>query len=167
MTRRLRVDGGSCVLLPDATYAPHLTNLVHGAGRRVLVSMFIVDPYGASPAVLGLLDALEAAAWRGADVRVLIGGSRRTFDIASAAASGRAVLQERQVPCRWLTGTPVRGSHAKVVVVDDVAVVGSHNWSTSAFGEQTQDSVRIDSAAVAGAMAAAFEGQWRRAGEAL
>lgn len=165
MTGRLRVAGGSCVLLPDATYAPHVTHLVHGAGRRVLVSMFIVDPYGASPAVLGLFDALAAAAWRGPDVRVLIGGSRRTFDIAAAAASARAVLRERQVPCRWLTGTQVRGSHAKVVVVDDVAVIGSHNWSTGAFDEQTQDSVRIDSAAVAGAMAVAFERQWTRAGD--
>ncbi len=166
MTGPVRVvaDGAPCWLLADAAYAPEVARLVREARSRVLASVFIADPQGATDPFLDLLCALEEAMWLGVDVRVVIGGSRDTFDIAVASAAGRAVLGGRGVQCRWLTGLPLRGSHAKFVVADDTCVLGSHNWSAGAFSDQTQDSVAVRSAPLAGVLAAHFERQWAAAG---
>ncbi|KOX34388.1 hypothetical protein ADK67_03700 [Saccharothrix sp. NRRL B-16348] len=163
---RVVADGAPCWLLADADYAPEVVRLVRKARRRVFASIFIIDPQGAVNPFLDLLNALKDATWLGVDVRIIAGGSRSTFDIAVASAAGRAVLRDSGVQCRWLTGLPVRSSHAKFVVADDVFVLGSHNWSAGAFTDQIQDSIAVHSASIAGVLAARFERQWATAGGA-
>jgi phosphatidylserine/phosphatidylglycerophosphate/cardiolipin synthase-like enzyme len=129
--------------------------------------MFIVDLSPARDAevkIIGVLRELQAASWRGVDARLLIGGSRSNFEIAEASATARDVASSFGIPCRWLTARDVRGSHMKLVVVDDCVVIGSHNWSGGAFSRQTQDSVLLESRAMAGWLATVFEDQWQRAG---
>ena len=159
----IRVAGAPSWLLADTAYEPEVARLIRAARKRVLASVFIVDPKGAVDQFLDLLEALEESAWEGVDVRIIIGGSRSTFDIAVASAAGRSVLRERGLHARWLTSSPVRGSHAKLVVADDVCVLGSHNWSAGAFTGQIQDSVAVNSGALAGVLAARFEEQWKLA----
>jgi phosphatidylserine/phosphatidylglycerophosphate/cardiolipin synthase-like enzyme len=160
------VTGASCELLPDGAYSLALRQSLQSATRRCLCSMFIIDVEGqcSTHCVTDVIEDLEEAVWRGLDVRVLIGGSRSTFAIAQAAAIAVEHLTARGIPARWLTAERgVRGSHAKTVVADASVLLGSHNWSPGAFHRDTQDSVRIGSAALAEFLAIDFDTRWREA----
>jgi phosphatidylserine/phosphatidylglycerophosphate/cardiolipin synthase-like enzyme len=157
------VRGGACMLVSDEEYPQVLTDRLLGATKRCLASVFIVDTAGSSEWFPAIFSALEDAAWRGLDVRVLLGGSRINLAIAQRTAGSAEVLRERHIPMRWLTAQQRRGSHAKAVVVDDVVLVGSHNWSAGAFGGQHQDSVLVASADLASYLAGFFNEQWNRA----
>lgn len=161
------VLGGRATLVPDQTYEPALRALVEGTVRRCLCSVFIVDVSPLRDRTLrvdALLGALAAARWRGVDVRLLIGGSRGNLDIAETADAARARARELDLPCRWATSKPGRGTHVKLVVADDRVLTGSHNWSGGAFQEQVQDSVLVASPDLAAYLTAVFEAQWSAAG---
>ncbi|MCU0560643.1 MAG: phospholipase D-like domain-containing protein [Desulfobacterales bacterium] len=165
-TSSVGVSAARVTLLPDDAYAAAIKNAIQRAYRRVLCSVFIVDLNpGRDPDLMidSLLVELSAAKWRGADVRLLIGGSRTNFDIAQLGISARARAQSLGIACRALMAAPVRGSHVKLVVTDDVVHLGSHNWSPGSFTNQIQDSVAIASEAMAAIMAEYFELQWKRA----
>lgn len=162
------VRGARVGLVPDADYLPRLRALVASARRRCLCSLFIVDLSPARDASLlvdGVLTEVAAAAWRGADARLVVGGSRTNFELAVLADLARARAGELGLPCRWLTSRNVRGSHMKMVVADDTVLMGSHNWSAGAFTDQTQDSLAVQSADLASWAANLFEDQWARAGK--
>jgi phosphatidylserine/phosphatidylglycerophosphate/cardiolipin synthase-like enzyme len=153
-------------LLPDEMYVQALGSAIQRAYRRVLCSVFIVDLNpGRDPdlRIDALLVDLSAAKWRGADVRLIIGGSRTNFDIAQLAVSARARALSLGIACRALMAAPVRGSHVKLAITDDTVHLGSHNWSPGAFSNQVQDSVAIESEAMSAVMADFFEMQWKRA----
>ncbi|MET4638020.1 phospholipase D-like domain-containing protein [Mycetocola sp. 2940] len=156
--------GGTALLVADEEYPLRVREMLGGAGQRCLVSMFIVDAGSRSEAVNDIVLALEAALWRGLDVRIVLGGSRTNQRIAEATAGAAQVFHDRSIPVRWLAAQPRRGSHAKLVIADDSVLVGSHNWSAGAFSGQHQDSVRFDSPALASYFTAHFNAQWIRAG---
>src|SRR5204863_6330368 len=101
-------------LVPDAAYLDTVLSLAGQAAERLLCSVFIVDITPA-PRRLHYIDtilaALADAAWRGADTRLLIGGSRDNVLLAEAAESGRSRARSRGIECRWLTSHKARGSH--------------------------------------------------------
>lgn len=156
-------------LVSDAAYSDEVRAISARAVRRLLCSIFIVDlsPLRDDELVVdAMLEELAAAAWRGVDTRLLVGGSRSNIDLAQLAEFARARAWQRGIRCRWLTSSDVRGSHVKLVVADDLALTGSHNWSPGAWsGLQYQDSVLIDSPDFAAYAADAFDHQWARAGE--
>jgi phosphatidylserine/phosphatidylglycerophosphate/cardiolipin synthase-like enzyme len=152
-------------LVSDEAYLNTLRQLIDQTQRRCLCSIFIVDPAPKrDPELLvnAVLMDLRSALWRGVDVRLLIGGSRSNLDIAELATAVRKWAIENGLPCKWLTSTPVRGSHRKIVVADDWVLSGSHNWSPGAFGGQKQDSVLLDSAGLAERAEHLFMQQWLR-----
>lgn len=154
-------------LVIDTAYAATVRSLIDEAWSRVLVSMFIVDITPYSDRTLKIdtaLVALADATWRGADVRLIIGGARDNTLLVEAADAARLRARELGIQCRWLTSSPRRGSHAKFIIADDRVLTGSHNWSPGAFGDQTQDSALVESESFAEALAARFEAQWRSAG---
>jgi phosphatidylserine/phosphatidylglycerophosphate/cardiolipin synthase-like enzyme len=153
-------------LVPDEAYLPFLAEMVNGARRRCLATVFIVDASSGSDSALlvdGLLLAFAEAAWRGVDARLVIGGSRTNRKMIEMAETARKRAGSLALPCRWLTSAANRGSHAKLVIADDRVLVGSHNWSAGAFTGQTQDSVCVSSPALARVLGDQFEGQWRKA----
>lgn len=151
-------------LVPDEQYLPELRSLIAGARQTCLCSLFIVDltpkPWG-RVLVDTVLGDLAAAYWRGVDVRLLIGGSRDNIEIAETANTARARARELGIPVLWVTSRPRRGSHAKLVVVDDFVLTGSHNWSAGAFVNQTQDSVLVASKDLALYLTETFEQSWQ------
>lgn len=160
------VPNARVAAVPDEQYGPVCRNLVRGARYRCLCSVFIVDtwPWRDNDLVIdALLIDLASTAWRGADVRLLLGGSRSNLRLAEVAAAARARARELGISCRWLTSVAGRrGSHVKLVIADDDVLTGSHNWSSGAFDGQVQDSVHVRSAALAAYLAAMFEEQWTR-----
>lgn len=162
--KRAGLEAADCHLISDGEYIPWVEHLVHQARRRILVSMFIIDlvPRCGKSSILKLLSRLQRATWRGIDVRLLVGGSRKTFAIAEASQIAASVCASKGIVCKWLTGERnVRGSHAKMVIADNHVLVGSHNWSER-LGNETQDSVLIHSKAIASNLAREFEKQWTR-----
>ncbi|MFB9534566.1 phospholipase D-like domain-containing protein [Nonomuraea roseola] len=154
--------------MPDGDYSEVAAELIRSAYRRCLCSLFIVD---ISPVndhdlrVSTLLDHLARGTWYGADVRLLIGGSHSNIAIAEASYAALGVAKTLGIATRWLSAQPRRGSHIKLVVVDDRLLLGSHNWSGGALGgQQRQDSLLIMSADLAEYYSALFDEQWNRAG---
>lgn len=152
-------------LVSDQSYSSVIRQLLTAAELRALCTVFIVDIVSdpvSENAVMEIVQDLEMAAWRGADTRLLIGGSRTNLEIAKASQLARDVISQ-VLPCRWLTARRRHGSHAKAVVADDFVLLGSHNWSPGAMSGQIQDSVLVHSGTLAAVLANQFEEQWMRA----
>lgn len=160
---RVGVRNASTALVSDSDYPEIASQLVAGAQRHCVSSVFIVDPDPIEHdwyLVDRLLQLLAGAAWRGVDTRLLIGGSRRNPQIRDACVLARERAQSLDVPTRLLAATEQRSDHAKIMVADDHVLLGSHNWSPGAFGGQTQDSLLIDSAPLAASLISRFEQRW-------
>jgi hypothetical protein len=159
--------GGKARLVVDDEYFDVARTVIREARHTCLASLFIVDlksdpqHSGASP--FELLKDLRDAHWRGANVKLLIGGSRSNLLIAETAEVARYVVLGLGISARWLTSQDVRGSHAKLLIADERVLAGSHNWSMPAFTSQIQDSVLVESAGLAAYMGGYFMKQWQRA----
>ena len=153
-------------LVPDAAYLDELLALIRGAMRRVWCSVFLIDVTTAPDQpqyVMLVLRELAAARWRGCDVRLVIGGSRTSAALTVHAAAALRVARRLGIPARWSSEQDRRGSHVKCIIGDDRALIGSHNWSPGAFTIETQDSVMLDSPALAAPLAEVVVAQWLRA----
>jgi phosphatidylserine/phosphatidylglycerophosphate/cardiolipin synthase-like enzyme len=152
-------------LVSDRRYPRILRGMVQRARQRVWASVFIVDVDPATDPghkVLDVLHELAAARWRRADVRLIVSGSRDNLEIAQAAATAVAVARRLKLPTRWLGARERRGSHAKYVIADDEVMLGSHNWSATAFLGSVQDSAWLRSPSLAAYLSALFAAQWLR-----
>ncbi|MEZ4317402.1 MAG: phospholipase D-like domain-containing protein [Myxococcota bacterium] len=140
---------GPTRLVCDRDYLPAAILAVQAASERIRVAEFLV--YEGS-GVNDLLTALEAAAERGVEVRFL---ADEEGD-GTEAAFGR--LASAGIDTRF--DGPARTLHNKLVVADDVAVVGSHNLTSSALNTNHEGSVLVADAEVAGWYAAWFDAVW-------
>jgi len=154
-------------LLSGARYRDATIAAIRSSVLRCWCSLFIIDlttSFGMPLTVDPVIEELERAVRRRVDVRLVIGGSRTSLEIAELADAARAFCRSHEVPCRWLTSKDVRGSHAKIVIADALSIVGSHNWSPGAFGgEQVQDSLLIRSGVLSVQLSGLFMQQWNRA----
>ena len=163
----LGVDQAEVVWVHDGDYHAVASAMIAHASCRVLASVFIVDAdteRDTDLKVESLLYEMGCAAWRGTDARLLVGGSHQNLDIARASFTALATARLHGLDARWLTRRAQRGSHAKLLITDDSVLTGSHNWSGGAMTGQTQDSLRVQSPALAAWLAAWFERQWALAG---
>ena len=120
------------------------------ARARALVTVPYVHTRVA--AVCVLLDALAAARANGTDVRLLLGTQPDPLD---ARALRHSSFHVRVMdPARCTTG------HAKGVVADGVAVVGSANWSGAGLGGNREAALVLDDPRAADYYAAALERDW-------
>ena len=140
------VAGGSAV-------AALLSEQIAGARRRVLVTVPYVHTHVES--VGALLDALCNAAARGAAVRLLLGAPPDPRDAVGLPAPAlRHVAVRVMDPLRSTTG------HAKGLVADAAAVVGSANWSAAGLGGNRESALLLDDGRAADWFAAALELDW-------
>lgn len=155
-------------LISDDGYYNTVRQLFEHATRCSLASVFIVDLNAHDDPdikVLQILRALQDAAWRGVEAKLLVGGSRENLAIAEACHIAMDLALSIGIDCRLLTNEERRGSHVKLVTVDNYVLSGSHNWSLSAISGQIQDSLLVKSPAMAAYMRKVFFEQWARAGE--
>lgn len=131
-------------VLIDRRYMQRVPALIESAEGRVRVAMYVMMVKGKSgkrtSRELGI--KLAAKAREGKIVRVLLNvlpGNARVAAINRDAASW---LREWKVEVRCLA--PSRICHAKLIIVDEkLAIIGSHNWSSSALDGNFEVSVVI------------------------
>src|SRR5581483_1060591 len=125
--------------------AAMLAERIAAARRRVLA----IVPYAHArvSSVSALLDALDAARDRGADVRLLLGTPPDPHD--GAALRLRRFATRVMDPARCTTG------HAKGLVTDAAAMAGSANWSGAGLGGNREATMLLDDARAADWFAAA------------
>jgi phosphatidylserine/phosphatidylglycerophosphate/cardiolipin synthase-like enzyme len=141
--------GASATRIPDRSYADFVLASVEGSRRRIWVSQFIFDvrpPRDLAGEVLELVLALAERRRVGVDVRVLLTGGVSTPDIAVANLATGLLISGYGIPHRRMfrvDASARSGSHAKFVVWDDHALVGSQNWTDDAFRLNLEDSVAL------------------------
>jgi len=114
-----------------------------------------------------LLRAALRAADRGVDVRILLGSRWYNEEENKALAS---TLRERTGQSETLTVRLAAGNgwfgkiHAKGIVADDTAVVGSINWNENSVDNNREVALAIEDAEVADYYAAVFDGDWSGGG---
>lgn len=139
-------DSSEAVHLPDRDYFDFTLASIEAARRRVWVSMFIFDIRPSRDIRGNVLDLALALIERrtvGVDIRVLTTGSVGTPDIAVANLASGIYLENSGVPHRRVmsSGKGRKGSHAKFVVCDDIAIVGSQNWTDDGFSLNHEDAL--------------------------
>jgi PLD-like domain len=149
----------------DGEYFGAALELLRASKYRCHVSMFLVDYHleiDPVSRVDNLAIELAAAQWRGVDVKLLLGGSQTNQRLREAVLGSMARVASLGLSVRLASATG-ENSHVKLVVADDQALTGSHNWTRGMFGAETQDSVLFEHRTLAAALDAYFEGQWAAA----
>jgi len=152
--------------IQDGDYYQTVLGLIRNSVNHCLCSVFIIDHAlneDADVRVDRVLLELAGAAWRGVDTRLLIGGSRNNPKIRGATLLAKARADELGVETRLAAFSKHNSNHLKLVIGDNYILTGSHNWSRGMFGDQTQDSVLLESSALAAAMCAYFQQEWLKA----
>jgi len=138
--------------LADRTYFDFMLGSIQRATHQIWVSLFIYDirpSRDIGGKVLALTTALINKKLHGLDVRVLLAGYLKTADIAAANLASGLYLKEFGVPHRRSVRDNTQlGSHAKYVICDDMAIVGSQNWTDDGFRLNIEDAIVLKGDAV-------------------
>lgn len=136
------------VFLPTGAYFQRTREAIDAARESVWVVMYaIAGPEKAGSQTALLLESLLRARRRGAEVRVLLDYSLEpALQAWNEAASRR--LAAAGIPVRF--DHPRHVTHTKLVVIDRaVSILGSANWSWSAFNHNWESSILVRSSPVA------------------
>jgi phosphatidylserine/phosphatidylglycerophosphate/cardiolipin synthase-like enzyme len=145
------------VLTAPGNAADRIVARIDAADERVLA----VVPRVAGPDAR-IVRAMRQAAARGVDVHLLLSGAwydREANRNVSAALADEPIAVDLAEP-RGRFDTV----HAKGLVVDDAAIVGSLNWNPSAATSNREVLLAVESPAVADFYARAFAADWRGGG---
>jgi len=150
-------DSVTVLTAPDNADA-ELSRLINETDDRLL----IVQPSIGS-ADFPLLRAALRAADRGVDVRILLGSQwyNEEENDALAGRLGERTEGSENLEIRLAEGTGRFGKiHAKGIVADDTAVVGSLNWNDNSLRNNREVALAIEDEAVADYYAEVFDGDW-------
>ena len=142
-------DVGPTRAVNDRDYLPAALAAIGAATERVRVAEFLL--YRDWP-VSQLIDALEDAASRGVRVQVLAdetGEQTQTVLDGLGAWGVEGRLDSRDVTL-----------HAKLIVADDVVLLGSHNFTDAALDDNHEASILVADAQVAGWYGSWFDALW-------
>ena len=142
---------GTVALAPisDREYYPIIRAAAEQAQSRIWASVFICDirpSRDVSGRVLDLITTLSQRATLGVDVRFMRTGDASAADIAAANLATGLYLHQSGVPIRRTTQSDRGrlGSHAKMVVIDNVAFIGSQNWTPGGFDDHIEDAICVE-----------------------
>lgn len=109
-------------------YFPNALKLFQGARKRIYVIVYGMNVGPPGSKVRDLLAELARAKKRGVDVRVMLDASEGKFAEKNMEFNDEAVrfIESAGVPAKFDSTGIV--SHAKILLVDDIAVVGGTNW---------------------------------------
>lgn len=147
-----------------SAYYTRVANMIGAATHHVDVCMFhIALPERGHP-TRRLLDALIRARDNGAAVRVLVDRDRPEDPYLSSVINAAAIayLAEGGVAVR--SDLPEQLLHSKFVLIDDdLALIGSHNWTAGSYFRFDDLTLAIRSAPLVRAQRRRFGGLWSAA----
>ena len=151
------VESGAVKTVVNRQYFSEVMGLFSAATQRIRVVMYGINysPKYAGSKVNQLVEALAAARARGVDVAVVIDLSDYNALLNKVNAPAKRFLAEAGVavfddPAKTTT-------HAKLIVADDCAVIGSVNWGKDALENRNETCVAIRAPDVAAYFAAYFD----------
>jgi phosphatidylserine/phosphatidylglycerophosphate/cardiolipin synthase-like enzyme len=144
----------------DASYVPEAMALINGAEERVDLLLYgmNVDPDQPDSEVYKLLKAMKAAQDRGVQVRIVLDWSSYDRTMNRLNTSNAAELRKLGFNVRF--ETPQTISHAKLLVSEKEALIGSNNWGYGGFVKNHEIGVRTADQGVVQAALTYFEGIW-------
>ncbi|RYD89165.1 MAG: hypothetical protein EOP50_17935 [Sphingobacteriales bacterium] len=148
-------------LLEDENYYDRVLSLLHRSTSRIWVCMFHISSGNDDHPTTKLLEALGAAKKRGVDVKVIMDQDLKTDPYLSTIinSEARRCLTEQGVLVKFDTSDKLL--HSKVVLIDnEVTILGSHNWTHSAFHVSHEDSLAVNSPQLAMGLGRDFERLW-------
>lgn len=153
--------------LDDREYFDFTLASIESAKRRILVSQFLFDirpVMDVRGLVLELAMALVERRSHGVDVRVLLSGQVQTPVLGVANIASGILLESYGILHRRVfdAGDNRSGMHAKFVICDDVAMVGSQNWTNDGLNDNIEDAVILGGLPVE-LLGVEFERLWARA----
>ncbi len=153
-------QASSITAVVNRQYYPEVSRMLGGAKKRIWVIMYGARYYQGSETSLvnKLLDALVAARRRGVEVRVLMDLSDYNRKLNEINAETKARLEKDGIAVRYDREDVT--THAKLVLVDDAAVVGSVNWGYDALERRNEASLIISDPATVDYFAGYFLQLW-------
>ena len=153
-------------LLVGNSYFNRVLTQIEGAESSIAVMMYacvLPEDVRVSHPVRRLIDALAAADERGVEVRILLDQEVRrdgSDDLINQRAAdymkGRGLSIRRD--------EPDRRSHSKLIIIDNQRVIiGSANWTYSAFRRNREHSVLLHDLPIAAQCALDFDAAWQLA----
>ena len=122
-------------VIPDREYFDTVQKLIANAESSIDVEMFLV--YSNNLQVRELLDEIIEASERGVEVNILLEDKQEENKISLEYLMGRGVEATLDDPEIKL--------HAKMILVDGKKlVIGSSNWTRSAFSKNNESNVALD-----------------------
>lgn len=140
--------------ISGAKYFPAVKEALSNAKESIRVVMFVIE--GSADKVNSkpnqLVEALIEAKNRGVDVEVILDQNidfvqrRRVSEWESKIKSARAYKRLKEANIRVYYDDPTRYTHAKAVIIDNkIIILGSTNWTESAFDKNIETDVLINS----------------------
>ena len=142
-------DPGPTALVVGTSYEHEAVLAIDAATEHIRVAEFLVYT---GTRVDQILRALEIAAGRGVRVQVLMDEEGEDTERVLADLAADGVETQLDSPSRML--------HNKLIIADDVVIVGSHNFTDAAMRNPHEASVRVVDAEVAGWYAQWFDAVW-------
>jgi phosphatidylserine/phosphatidylglycerophosphate/cardiolipin synthase-like enzyme len=140
---------------------------IERATSRLDAVMFILGLGTATPGqgrVQDVLDAVIRARYRGVDCRVLVDDFADDPTQPTLNRVAAHYLAEADVGARLYVSDRHPSMHSKYLLVDDdVAMVGSGNWSGGGLTANLEATVRVISQPLVRNLRRRFEGDWSRA----
>lgn len=139
-------------------YFPAVKEALAKAEKSIKVVMFTIETplAGENSKVSQLIDAVIQAKNRGVDVEVILDqnvdfvGRRHPSDWEVEIKSTRAYKRLKDAGIKVYYDEPARYAHCKTVIIDKkIVILGSTNWTESAFDNSIETDVLVNSAELA------------------
>jgi phosphatidylserine/phosphatidylglycerophosphate/cardiolipin synthase-like enzyme len=134
------------LLVSPVNSQPRTLDLIDGATRTLDVeALYVLDT--------NVRNAMVAAAGRGVAVRVILSDPASTPD----NVAGAQFFQGQGIPVRVITQFDI---HAKLMVADDTALIGSENFSVTSLTKNREVSALVVEPAQSAVAKAQFDADW-------
>ncbi len=154
MTARAFCYQAEVTNISGVKYFPAIKEAISKAQKSINVVMFTIESsltrHDSKPNQL--IDALIEAKYRGVDVVVILDQNvdfvqkRYAGDWETKIKSTSAYKRLKEAGIKVFYDEPVRYVHAKTIVIDQkIVILGSTNWTASAFDNNIETDVLIDS----------------------
>lgn len=173
LTARAYCYQGEVIDISGTKYYPVVKEALSKAEKSISLVMFVIElsPYKEDLKAEQLINGLIEAKQRGVDVEVILDqnvdfvhpavSDRRVPHLLWGEAkikSIRAYKRLKEAGIRVYYDEPVRYAHAKTIVIDKrIVILGSTNWTESAFNKSIEVSVLIKSKGLASEILSYFK----------